>query len=90
MKNLMENLTAFLAKQLDKLKISNPVVFVIVQAVLIAISGLFATNAINIPTPEVLSGLFNFIGISDLDALIGGVLVAVIALTGARTTSFIK
>jgi len=85
---LLENVAVFIAKQLDKLKVSNPIVFVLVQGVLVTLSGLFATDAINIPTPESILSFLNFVGITDLDSAITGVLVTLLALIGARTTSF--
>jgi hypothetical protein len=90
MVELLENVAAFLAKQLDKLKVSNPIVFVLVQGVLVTLSGLFATDGINLATPESLLGILNFLGITDIDSAITGVLVSLLALVGTRTTSFIK
>jgi hypothetical protein len=58
---LLENLAVFIAKQLDKLKVSNPIVFVLVQGVLVTLSGLFATDAINIPTPESILAFLNIL-----------------------------
>ena len=58
---LLENVAVFIAKQLDKLKVSNPIVFVLVQGVLVTLSGLFATDAINIPTPESILAFLNIL-----------------------------
>ena len=88
MVQVLENVAIFLAKQLDKLKVSNPIIFVLLQGVLVTLSGLFATDAINLQTPEILLGILNFVGIADIDSAITGLLVTLLALIGTRTTSF--
>lgn len=87
MVQVLENVAIFLAKQLDKLKVSNPIIFVLLQGVLVTLSGLFATDAINLQTPESLLGILNFVGIADIDSAITGLLVTLLALIGTRTTS---
>lgn len=44
----MENIQMFLAFYLDKLKISNPITYVIVQTLICSTLLLFSTNVINI------------------------------------------
>lgn len=84
--NILDNVAKFLATQLDKLKVANPIVFVFVQASLGIFLGLFANDTINIPTPEVVTKVLAFIGTTDLDNLVIVLLGAVIALVGPRTT----
>ena len=49
---LIKKVSMWLAMQLDKLKVANPVIFLIVQGILMALFTAFATNTLNLPTPE--------------------------------------
>lgn len=74
----------FLATQLDKLKIANPVVFILVQSTLGTILTLFATDVINLPNVQFLVNLT-----ADLatDNVVIGLLGALMAIIGPRTTT---
>lgn len=83
---LIEAISNFLAIWLDKLKMANPLVFVIVQAVLLIVRDAFVSNNINIPTPDFFVTLLGFLGINDgFDGLIAGILIILVAANGART-----
>lgn len=87
---LLENLTGWLAVQLDKLKISNPLVFMLLQGLLVTLAGLFSMGKIEIPTGETLLSVLTFIGVSDINTLVTGFLVTLSALLGSRTTYYIN
>lgn len=84
---IINSLTKWLAVQLDKLKISNPIVFYVVQGTLITITGLFVNDTINIATPDIVAKILNLVGIGDIDTLIIMVLTALVASIGPRTTA---
>ena len=74
----------FLANQLDKLKIANPVVFILVQSTLGTLLTLFATDVINLPNVQFLVNLT-----ADLatDTVVISLLGALMAIIGPRTTT---
>lgn len=83
---IIESLSNWLAVQLDKLKIGNPIVFGIVQVIILYISGLFAEGKIVIPSPEFLITALGYVGIENgLNGLISGILLLLVAANGART-----
>jgi hypothetical protein len=77
----MNDISNFLAKQLDALKLSNPVIFVLVQAVLMSLLGLIQSGSLSLPVVPILG---------SLNDLVGTVLITTMALIGTRTTSFLK
>lgn len=91
----LENVTKWIATQLDKLKIANPWIFLALLSVLGFVDKLFIENTWNITTPEFVINIFHFfgldkVGITDLDSVVIFILSTVIALVGPRTTSFLK
>jgi hypothetical protein len=85
-----EKIAKWLASQLDKLKLSNPLLFVVVQAILVVFVGLLENQTIVIPTPEFIGKILTIFGIESINGFIMGVLVIVIALQGTRTAKFMK
>lgn len=91
----LQNVTKWIAKQLDKLKVANPWIFLALLSVLGFIDKLFIENKWNITTPEFVINIFQFlgfdkVGITDLDSVVIFILSSVIALVGPRTTSFLN
>lgn len=86
---IINSFAKWLATNLDKLKITSPIAFIIIQALLGVFLGLFANDTINIPTPEIVGKVLGLIGLTDLDNFIIVLLGAVIALISPRTT-FLK
>lgn len=87
---LLNSLSKWLATQLDKLKIKNPIAFISIQALLGIFLGLFANDSINIPTPELATKLLNLVGLTDFDGMIVILLGGIIALIGPRTTALLN
>lgn len=82
---IIKQISLFLAKQLDKLKMSSPIIFLVVQGALITISSLISSDAVTIPTPEFILKL----GL-NLDAIFTALFVGLTALLSPRTTKIIK
>lgn len=90
MYNVIEKLSLWIVKQLDKLKIKNPILFVLFQALLVAVAGLLNSGTIVIPTPEFLGKILFVIGIDSINGFLTGLLVAVMALMGLHTSAYLK
>ncbi len=73
----------WLATQLDKLKVANPVVFVIIQSLLGTLLGLFLTDTINLPD---VAFLVNLSADLSTDSIVIGLLGALMAIISPRTT----
>lgn len=91
----IENVTKWIATQLDKLKVANPWIFLALLSVLGFVDKLFVDNTWNIPTPTFVVEVFKFlqldeIGIVDFDSVVIVFLTSLLALVGPRTTSFLK
>jgi len=87
---IIAKLQEWLAKQLDKLKVSNPVVFLLTQGVLVLLYGLIDDRTILIPTPDIIAKMIGIFGFQDLNSLISVVILGTMALVGSRTTSFLN
>lgn len=85
LKKLIEQATNFIALQLDRLKVSNPTVFVIVQSVLGVVLYLFLNDTITIPTPEIFLKVTGF----TLEAFVELFLTMLMATIGSRTSKFV-
>lgn len=90
MNDLLNKLSLWIVKQLDKLKMSNPILFVFVQAILVAFAGLLNNGSIVIPTPDILGNILLVFGIDSLNGLLTGFVIALISLMGLHTTAFLK
>ena len=69
---------------------TNPILFVLVQSLLVAFAGLLNTGAVIIPTPVFIGKFLLVFGIADANSLLTGILVATMALMGLHTTSYLK
>lgn len=85
--NLLNSLIKWLASQLDKLKIKNPIVFFVTQGLLITVNGLFINDTININTPSFVEKLLGLVGLDSIDTLVILLLSGLIAAIGPRTTA---
>lgn len=83
--NYLKQIGMWLAIKLDGLK-SQPVLFLIIQAVLSALALAFANDYINIPTPEIVARFLNIFLIPDLDTVFTVLLATIVALSGPRTS----
>lgn len=82
---ILKQIGMWLAVKLDALK-SQPVLFILLQAVLSGLALAFANNLINIPTPQVILNFLVLFGIPDLDTVIAVILGTIVALSGPRTS----
>lgn len=73
----------WLATQLDKLKVANPVVFVVFQSLLGTILALFLSDTINLPD---VAFLVNLSPDLSTDSIVVGLLGALMAIISPRTT----
>jgi hypothetical protein len=73
----------WLATQLDKLKVKNPVVFVVLQSLLGTLLGMFLADAINLPD---VTFLVNLSPDLSTDSIVIGLLGALMAIISPRTT----
>ncbi len=87
MKTIIDKLARLIAVQLDKLKVSNPIIFLTLEGALGVLVGLFMKDIINIPTPDILQKILSVIEVPDIDSLIIGLLVSIMAIIGPRTTT---
>lgn len=83
---ILRKISQFLAVYLDKLKVASPVVFLVIQGVLMALFTAFATNTLNLPTPEWLGKILNTIGLVDLDGVFTTILGLLVATVSPRTS----
>ncbi len=90
MQDLLNKISLWIVKQLDKLKMTNPILFVFVQAILVAIAGLLNSGSLVIPTPLFLEKYLLAFGIESINGLFTGLIVAVISLMGLHTSAFLK
>jgi len=90
MYNVIEKISLWIVKQLDKLKMSNPILFVLTQALLVAFAGLLNSGTIVIPTPSILAKFLPILSVDSVNGLITGILVATMALMGLHTTAYLK
>lgn len=82
---ILRKISGWLAIQLDKLKVASPVVFIIIQAILMALFTAFANNTLNLPTPEWLGKVLNTVGLVDLDGVFTTLLGLLVATVSPRT-----
>lgn len=90
MYNVIEKVSLWIVKQLDALKMSSPILFVLTQALLVAFAGLLNSGSVIIPTPVFLGKFLLVFGIADINSLLTGILVATMALMGLHTTTYLK
>lgn len=83
---ILRKFSQWLAVQLDKLKVASPVVFLVIQGVLMALFTAFATNTLNLPTPEWLGKILSAVGLVDLDGVFTTVLGLLLATVSPRTS----
>ena len=83
---ILRKLSQWLAVQLDKLKVTSPVVFLVIQGVLMALFTAFTTNTLNLPTPEWLGKILGAVGLVDLDGVFTTVLGLLLATVSPRTS----
>jgi len=81
----LKQLGIWLATKLDSLK-TQPLLFLLIQAVLSALALAFANDYINIPTPAIVANFLNLFGIPDLDTVFTVVLAIIVTLSGPRTS----
>jgi hypothetical protein len=86
LKKLIEQATNFIALQLDRLKVANPTIFIVVQSVFGVILYLFLNDTISLPTPEFFLKITGF----TLDAFVELFLTMLMATVGSRTTKFVN
>lgn len=86
----IEQISNYLFKLLDKLKLKSPIGFLFIQASLVVVAGLFSNGTFVIKTPSFLEKLLPVIGIESLNGLIMGVLVTLVALLGVHTSQKVK
>lgn len=80
MEKITLQIATFLAKQLDKLKVKSPIAFIAVQSILVMLSSLFIQGTFHIDTPDFIAKW------ADLNTLVTGLLIALVALVGPRTS----
>jgi hypothetical protein len=83
MEKITLQIATFLAKQLDKLKVKSPIVFLGVQATLLMLAGAFVQGTFHIDTPEFLAKWVN------LNSVVTGLLAALMAAIGPSTTQLV-
>jgi hypothetical protein len=83
MEKITLQIATFLAKQLDKLKVKSPIIFLGVQAILLMLAGAFIEGTFHIDTPEVLAKWVN------IDDVLTTLFVALVALVGPRTSQLV-
>lgn len=83
---ILRKLSQWLAVQLDKLKVTSPVAFLVIQGVLMALFTAFTTNTLNLPTPEWLGKILGAVGLVDLDGVFTTVLGLLLATVSPRTS----
>lgn len=83
---ILKNVSRWLAVQLDKLKVTSPVVFLVIQGVLMALFTAFATNTLNLPTPEWVGKILSTVGLVDLDGVFTTMLGLLLATVSPRTS----
>ena len=83
---LIQDISNYLAYWLDKLKIKNPIIFGLVQLILLYFYGLLDDGKIVIPTPEFLINVLSYLSIENgFSGLISNILLLLVAANGART-----
>lgn len=80
MEKITLQIATFLAKQLDKLKVANPYVFLGVQGILVMLSTAFVQGTFHIDTPALIAKWV------DLNSVLTGLFIALVALVGPRTS----
>ena len=83
---ILRKISGWLAIQLDKLKVASPVIFLVIQGVLMALFTAFATNTLNLPTPEWLGKILSTVGLVDLDGVFTTLLGLLVATVSPRTS----
>ena len=83
---ILRKFSQWLAVQLDKLKVASPVLFLVIQGVLMALFTAFATNTLNFPTPEWLGKILSTVGLVDLDGVFTTILGLLLATVSPRTS----
>jgi hypothetical protein len=83
MEKITLQIATFLAKQLDKLKVKSPIVFIAVQSILLMLAGAFGQGTFHIDTPEFLAKWV------DINTLLTTLFVALVALVGPRTSQLV-
>lgn len=84
MSQILVQIEIFLAKLLDKLKVSSPTLFIAIQAVLVGLSFGFVEGTFHVGTPDIIA---KFV---DLNVVITALLTGLTALVAPRTTSFLQ
>jgi hypothetical protein len=83
MEKITLQIATFLAKQLDKLKVKGPIVFLAVQGILVMLAGAFVQGTFHIDTPAVIAKWV------DINAVLTTLFVALVALIGPRTSQLV-
>lgn len=86
MNDLLNKLSFWLVKQLDKLKMSNPFLYTLVQGVLVLLILGISSNLIQIPTPEWCLPFLHEIGLESNKFLLIGLLSALSGGIGLHTS----
>lgn len=82
----IQTIAKWIAAQLDKVKVPNPFLFLVIQGVLGILLASLNQDVINIPTPEIVGKILSFIEIDNLDNFFQLLIGAVMAAIGPRTT----
>lgn len=83
---ILRKLSAWLGFWLDKAKVASPVAYLVLQGVLMALFTAFATNTLNLPTPEWLGKILGVVGLVDLDGVLTTLLGLLVATVSPRTS----
>ncbi len=83
MEKITLQIATFIAKQLDKLKVKSPIVFIAVQVTLLMVTNAFVQGTFHIDTPEFLANWLN------IDDVLTTLLATLVALVGPRTTQLV-
>lgn len=81
--NVYNFVAKWVASKLDKLKIKNPIVFILIQSTALTVLGLFVANTINLPDIALLVKIDPALA---SDNLVIGFLGALVALISPRTS----
>lgn len=90
MVNLLEKLELWLAVQLNKLAVKSPTLFIIIQALLVAISGLLFSGKIVIPTPDALLPILGVFELNNFNFIVASLVAGVVALLKVPTNERLK
>lgn len=90
MQNLLEKLNLWLAVQLNKLALKSPSLFILIQALLVVLSGMLFAGKISINTPEWLLPALGYLELKDLNFIAGFIVSGVVALLKVHTSDRLR